>query len=166
MNPMESAIELIRLKVIEVRGDGTIWKLAEVTNQKKLRPIVPRRTEIKAKNGYLIVNVRINGKAMLVYAHRLVWEALKGAIPLKKDINHRDGNKTNNHPDNLELASRSENILHAYRTGLSRAPHALSQDVHKAAKQMRRQGCTLAVIANALAISLTTAHRLCKLPHS
>lgn len=51
-------------------------------------------------------------------AHRLVWEALHGPIDAGKSINHRDGVKTNNRPDNLEQATPSEQIRHAYAIGL------------------------------------------------
>lgn len=51
-------------------------------------------------------------------AHRVIWEALNGPIPDGLTINHEDGDKTNNHPSNLSLATQSEQVLHAYRTGL------------------------------------------------
>jgi len=42
------------------------------------------------------------------YLHRDVWESLHGPIPSGYDVHHRDENKTNNAPANLELLLRSE----------------------------------------------------------
>jgi len=42
--------------------------------------------------------------------HRAVYRAAFGPIPLGLDIHHKDGNKTNNDPSNLEALSRSEHI--------------------------------------------------------
>ena len=51
-------------------------------------------------------------------AHRMIWEAVSGPIPDGLTINHINGIKHDNRPANLELATRSEQIAHAYRTGL------------------------------------------------
>lgn len=68
-------------------------------------------------SGYLQIDARPRGLGMLS-AHRLIWEAANGPIPVGKEINHINGVKVDNRIANLELATRSENILHAYRTGL------------------------------------------------
>lgn len=55
--------------------------------------------------------------------HVLVCLAFHGLPPSKKhtDVNHKDGNKHHNYPDNVEWSTRSDNVLHAFRTRLSQA---------------------------------------------
>lgn len=71
------------------------------------------------KCGYLAVSFSREGRrTVTVFTHRVVWEALRGPIPDGMYVNHRDGDKTNNAIDNLELVTHSENMKHARRTGL------------------------------------------------
>lgn len=54
-------------------------------------------------------------------AHHLVCLAFHGIPPdggYRYEVNHKDGNKHNNHPSNLEWTTRGENLTHAYATGL------------------------------------------------
>lgn len=60
-------------------------------------------------------------KSLNSLAHRIVWEAVHGPIPDGLEINHKNGVKTDNRIDNLELVTKSENLRHAYAMGL-RAP--------------------------------------------
>lgn len=71
------------------------------------------------KEGYHHVSLS-KGVARNFKIHRLVAEAFLPRDPfhIKDDVNHLDGNKTNNNFSNLEWVTRSENILHAFRTGL------------------------------------------------
>jgi len=50
------------------------------------------------------------------YLHRDIWESVNGKIPKGYDIHHKDGDRTNNHIDNLELYSKSEHA-HRFNTG-------------------------------------------------
>lgn len=55
--------------------------------------------------------------------HQLVCLAFHGMAPISGVnylVNHIDGNKHNNLPSNLEWATPSENMYHAYRTGLKK----------------------------------------------
>ena len=70
------------------------------------------------KDGYLLVNLYLKKKSCTKKVHRLVLEHFKNNKNNKETVNHKDGIKTNNHIDNLEWSTRSENNFHAFRTGL------------------------------------------------
>ncbi|WP_420066659.1 HNH endonuclease [Ralstonia solanacearum species complex bacterium KE101] len=82
------------------------------------------------------------------------------------DINHIDGNRTNNHPANMEPATRSQNLTHAYRVlrrPLSRScPEPVLDKISTTAKQLRSAGMTFSAIALQLGVSQTTAFRAVK----
>lgn len=73
-----------------------------------------RMEQSETKDGYICVN----GLPSVPHAHRLVALAFHHK-PIGKDfVNHLDGNKSNNRPENLEWVTASENLVHAYQTGL------------------------------------------------
>lgn len=72
------------------------------------------------RGGYPQVRIGPTGHQKTVCVHRLVAIAFI-PNPLGRDtVNHIDGDKTNNNVNNLEWCTRSENLLHAVRTGLQR----------------------------------------------
>jgi len=52
------------------------------------------------------------------FVHRLVAKHFVSGYKENLIVNHKDGNKQNNNADNLEWVTKSENDLHAFRTGL------------------------------------------------
>lgn len=68
--------------------------------------------------GYYTVSLYDGSKAYTKYLHRLIAETFLPNPLNKRFINHKDGNKLNNSLDNLEFCTHSENIQHAYNTGL------------------------------------------------
>lgn len=69
------------------------------------------------KGGYL--RAVLAGTHRLV--HRIVAEAVLGPCPEGLVVNHKDGNKLNNMPDNLEYVTQAENVRHAVEMGLHAA---------------------------------------------
>lgn len=66
-------------------------------------------------NGYCIVWLRIGNKTKAFTVHRIVAKTFINNPLNLEQVNHKDGNKCNNHVDNLEWCSRSDNLKHAYR---------------------------------------------------
>lgn len=80
-----------------------------------LRLVKPRNHP----SGYLYYGLFVGkGKSKVRYwrrAHRLVWESHNGKIPQGFEINHINNIKTDNRLTNLELVTRSENMIKAFQ---------------------------------------------------
>lgn len=72
-------------------------------------------------NGYRMFHIRLNKKSRVIGIHTLVAMLFIPNTRGMNQINHIDGNKLNNHVNNLEWCNHSENHLHAYRIGLRKA---------------------------------------------
>ena len=68
--------------------------------------------------GYLRLRVTLQGVKKSYKVHRLVAQAFIENPEGKAQVNHIDGNKTNNHVENLEWVSNKENARHAISSGL------------------------------------------------
>lgn len=71
------------------------------------------------KNGYVVITLSKSGKRKQFKIHRLVAQAFISNFENKPEVNHKDGDKTNNCSDNLEWVTRKENNQHAFDTGLN-----------------------------------------------
>ena len=68
--------------------------------------------------GYLVVDLSRSGKKRHHRVNRLVAETFIPNTGNKTEVNHKNGNKTDNRVSNLEWTTKSENMVHAYRSGL------------------------------------------------
>jgi hypothetical protein len=127
----------------EVRSlPRTITKKNGVTQ--RLRGRILRRAH--HPYGYPTVGLHRRGEQKTFLVHRLVYRAFGGEIPEHLYVCHRDGSQTNNHIDNLYLATNSENQQDAIRGGfrdpkalLGRKNPALSGEKNPMAKLMPEQ---------------------------
>jgi hypothetical protein len=106
----------------EVTENGDIFSIRTYYNKQKK---TSRKVDIKLKSqldkkGYYVQGFSVNNKFKLLQVHRIVWEAFFGKIKEGMQINHIDGNKTNNNLNNLEVVTPKENTQHAWRNGLSK----------------------------------------------
>lgn len=74
-----------------------------------------------SKDGYLKIRLVGKGKDITTRVHRLVATAFIPNLNNKDTVNHIDGNKHNNAVSNLEWATRTEQLKHAYRLGLKKS---------------------------------------------
>ena len=101
----------------ELSQDGLIYK--------SRTPGIKKTT--KSKYGYHFISYA--GTTFLI--HSLIWETFVGDIPKGLQINHIDGNKSNNRLSNLELVTPAENIHHAYKIGLKTGNSAETNSMAK-----------------------------------
>ena len=67
---------------------------------------------------YWAVSLWDGKKIHQFYVHRIVAITYINNPRNCREVNHKDGNKDNNHVSNLEWVTRSENMAHAYDSGL------------------------------------------------
>ena len=103
-----------------VKGYEGLYQINEASevrslNKKNYQQIMPQRKE---RAGYWSVRLSNKTKDATVLVHRILGFAFILNPQNKPFINHIDGNKLNNNIKNLEWATNSENMKHAYSTGL------------------------------------------------
>lgn len=109
---------------------------------------LPRKlvTMKDAKTGYHRVNIPDvkTGKLKSHLVHRVVARAWKKNPHNKPCVNHLDGNKSNNHKNNLQWVTYKENMAHAVSTGLYRCWNKnLKPKIVRAIRKDKLSGATL-----------------------
>lgn len=105
-------VAILENGLFEVHRNGTIYR-----NTKKGKVLCSQIKTARNKQ-YLTVTATVNKKQKHFYVHRLLAKAFIPNPLNKPQVNHIDGNGSNNDLNNLEWVTASENIRHAYETGL------------------------------------------------
>lgn len=99
--------QIRRLEGEIIRSDGKKYKIKECIMK-------PHKT----KFGYLMIELRCDLK-IKDSVHRLLMETFCPVENMQNlQVNHIDGNKSNNRLDNLEWTTRKENMQHAMKNDL------------------------------------------------
>jgi len=88
-----------------VSDDGKVW------SEKSKRFL----KSSLCNSGYKMISLCVNGMCKRMSIHRMVASAYIDNPENKRTVNHIDGDKTNNHVDNLEWATYKENSTHSIR---------------------------------------------------
>jgi len=73
-------------------------------------------------DGYHARSLQKCGKITIKLVHRIVAAAFIGEPSDGMEVNHKNGDKSDNSIDNLEYLTPSQNCIHAHRTGLRVSP--------------------------------------------
>lgn len=92
-----------------LRSDG----IKRRTRERELKIVLP-------KYGYAMIRLCLNKKGKTLKVHRFFAKAFIPNPENKKYVNHKNGNKHDYRLTNLEWATKSEDTLHAIKTGLKK----------------------------------------------
>lgn len=160
----------------EASSIGRIRSIPRVILRKDGKPLTVKGGVLLAKKnnrGYLRVSLQFDGKNKRFGVHQLVARAFlphpNGTIGSKRGeftVNHIDGNKLNNHVENLEYITCSENVHHARRTGLlnvkgvSNNKAVLNDEKVREIREKYGQGATQVALAAEYGVCQTTISRI------
>lgn len=111
----------------DIEGYEGIYQISNLAKIKRIAPYSNQynikwksnkilNTKIQDQHDYCIVILSKNNKRHCFRVHRLVAQTFIPNPENKPQVNHIDGNKSNNKVSNLEWCTCSENLYHSYRT--------------------------------------------------
>jgi len=113
------------------------------------------------KDGYKRVELSSRGEQFPRAVHRLVAAKYLGA-PNRRQVNHKNGVKTDNRVSNLEWVTHGENMLHAAKTGLTKRgeAHAHSKLSEMEVLEIRRL-CAEGLTPREVSLKFKVGRRMC-----
>nr|QBK85312.1 MAG: HNH endonuclease [Iridovirus LCIVAC01] len=112
----EEAREDIPWKEIDSYPGYRIYNNGQIYSDKTNKYI-----NLRIRGGYYRINLYHNNIRRTYSVHRLIAQYFCENLDKKPIVNHKDGNKLNNHYTNLEWVTQSENVKHSYSLGLQTA---------------------------------------------
>jgi hypothetical protein len=146
-----------------VSDSGVVRRILPWNNTKNDGVLCPWK-----HHGYLYVRLYFRGRTRKIQVHRLVAMAFIGApSSSSQTVNHKDGDKLNNLPNNLEWLSQGENATHGWQTGLMRTLRGeangfakLSAEQVASLRRRRSEGATYNQLASEFCICKSHVSRI------
>lgn len=152
-----------------ISDKGRVMSCDRKIVEKNTGSVVTRKSTI-LKNittqGYSRVSLSRNDKKYAKMVHRLVAIAFIPNPYNKREVNHIDGDKNNNHVSNLEWVTPKENTKHAWDTGLCKPSfgesHGCSKFKNEDILLIRSCNYSTPVLANMYKVNKSTINRIKK----
>src|SRR5260370_19129316 len=131
---------------------GRVRRIGAWCDGRKRQPHI--LANVVKKSGYCGLMLFKNEAKHHLGVHRIVMSAFVGPIPFGHEVNHKNGRKADNRPENLEYVTHSANVTHKYR--VLKLPHfkgsqssmaKITEDEAIAIRVLRRHRWTLKEIA-------------------
>ena len=117
-------------KFFEYKEGNLYWKIKPAK-----RIIIGSKAGCLRSDGYVCLKLN----SVLYKMHRIIWAYHYNAIPNNLQIDHIDGNKTNNMIENLRLATQSQNNSNNKRARRNSKSNILGVSWYKASRKWASQ---------------------------
>lgn len=123
-------------KWVDIRGYEGNYQISSLGRIKSINRIAPNGQAFPERimkqriesTGYMGLTLWKNNKSKMHHTHRLLLDSFVENPFCKRVSNHKDGNKLNNDLSNLEWATYTENLKHAYKNNLNSGRRKLNWD--------------------------------------
>ena len=124
--------EILQSKRHRVESDGSCWIIDYKTKQWRRWDKKQNKKNNKGQHYFCV-----SYKCKTICVHRLIYAKFVGKLKKHLQINHIDGNPSNNRPENLELVTQSQNQIHRFRVLKSPAVIGRSKINYEVANEIR-----------------------------
>jgi hypothetical protein len=111
-------------------------EIFEISSEGRIRNSSGQIIKCRLNSGYPHFTRNLDGERFI---HRIVAKTFIGPIPKKYHVNHKNGNRSDNRVENLEIVTASENNLHLFHVLGREAAKGETHPTAKYSEEMIRE---------------------------